>query len=134
MIQQGKDLNSQPLHTTCLVTPQMNYTRNKSIGNKLLAEKQLQLFASMFTDPLFSLQSPPSARDKKLKKPGGFIDRRNVFGFSKGTKNEKKNITTSVYRLTVCIHLDAPKISIKMNIETKRRQRVKLDLSNVKLP
>ena len=70
----------------------------------------------------------------KNKKPRGFIDRRNVFGFSKRTKNEKKNITTSVYRLTVCIHLDAPKISIKMNIETKRRQRVKLDLSNVKLP
>ena len=68
------------------------------------------------------------------KKPGGFIDRRNVFGFSKGTKNEKKNITTSVYRLTVCIRLDAPKISLQMNMETKRTQRAKLDLSNVKLP
>ena len=29
---------------------------------------------SLFTDPLFSLQSPSSARDKKLNR-GGFIDR-----------------------------------------------------------
>ena len=29
----------------------------------------------MFIYPLFSLQNTPSARDKKLKTPGGFIDR-----------------------------------------------------------
>ena len=29
---------------------------------------------SLFTDPLFSLQSPSSARDKKINR-GGFIDR-----------------------------------------------------------
>ena len=90
MIHQGKDLNSQPLHTTCLVTPQMNYTRNKSIGNKLLAEKQLQLFASMFTDPLFSLQSPPSARDKKLKKPGDSLTAAMFSGFRKERRTKRK--------------------------------------------
>ena len=30
---------------------------------------------SLFTDPLFSIQSPSSARDKKINH-GGFIDRR----------------------------------------------------------
>ena len=68
------------------------------------------------------------------KNPGDALTAAMFFGFSKGTKNEKKNITTSVYRLTVCIRLDAPTISLIMNMETKRTQRAKLDLSNVKLP
>ena len=53
---------------------------------------------SLSTDPLFSLQSPSSASDC-----GGFIDRQrkgeahaDVF-----QKNEKKNETSSVYRLDV---------------------------------
>ena len=60
----------------------------------------------LFTDPLFPLQSPSSARDLKKKNYGEFIDHQtrevwvvlalvNVF-----EKSEKKNKTTSVWRLS----------------------------------
>ena len=76
---------------------------------------------SLFTDPLFSLESPSSSPDKK-QTAGEFFDRQRkgvgvgeeeviYFSFSRSAialalvladvfqKNEKKNKTTSVYRL-----------------------------------
>ena len=53
---------------------------------------------SLFTDPLFSLPSSSSARDKKQIR-GEFIDCQRSALADVFEKNEKKNKTTSVYRL-----------------------------------
>ena len=65
----------------------------------------LDPWCSLFTDPLFSLQSPSSARDK-LKTAGGLLTATLVLARSLRwrarrcfQKNEKKNKTTSVSRL-----------------------------------
>ena len=60
------------------------------------------MLSSLFTDPLFSLQIPSSARDKKQIR-GGFIDRqrrsRSRSLADLFEKNEEKNKTMSVYML-----------------------------------
>ena len=74
---------------------------------------------SLFTDPLFSIQSPSRARDKKINHRG-FIHRTGTKGYGWGKlslalaqanvfqKNKKKNETTSVYRLTLSTFTHTP--------------------------
>ena len=54
---------------------------------------------SLFTDPIFSLQSPSSAREKKYT--AGDLLTATAAHADVFQKNEKKNKTSSVYRLDV---------------------------------
>ena len=58
---------------------------------------------SLFTDPLFSLQSLSSTRDRKQKHWGIYWPLHTLTRcvFSERIKNKKKNKTTSMYRLCV---------------------------------
>ena len=82
----GVHFNSLPNNRCALLSERLEQAtqgRSKPTASRtlhfptaLLIGKVLALLGSLFTDPLFSLQSPSNARDKKkTKNRGRYIDR-----------------------------------------------------------
>ena len=105
----GVHFNSLPNNRCALLSERLEQAtqgRSKPTASRtlhfptaLLIGKVLALLGSLFTDPLFSLQSPSNARDKKkTKNRGRYIDRQRkgvglgeeVFSFSFSRSRKEK--------------------------------------------
>ena len=81
--------------------PKISHTLANASSCELSQSSATFVFSSLFTDPLFFLQSPSSAGDKIIQKPQGIYWPRSFSRARRCSRKErkKKNKTTSVYRL-----------------------------------